>query len=737
MSGGPRWRRGATAFLVVLVALQAGAALAQGAPPGPGEDRRPRVSRGAPPPTTGLSVSIDTISPAYLTPGESQEVRGVITNLDDHVWRDLQVYLVMSPSPLTAREQLAAALASPATLYSGNRVTEPGRYLELGSLEPGESASYDLDVPFGQLGLITRAAGVYPMGVHVIATDESGFRNSAEATGRARSFIPLMPERVDAPVDLSLVWPFQAPVQRAADGTYLNADDLTGEVSSGGHLRRMLDMAQAAGSVPLTLVVDPAVLDALSHIADGSTCENPARTQSAGDGPTPTDGEGATPPEATDPVPEPSSEQRSAQEFVRDLLTVAQSQPVWTQGFGRPDLAALTSRPRTGLTQAIDGATAASLAAFDLSGRRVYLPTQTLDPSALAKLAPDTVTLVSADQLPGWQLEDGPVAPLGTTSPVDVLVADRSLTDGGPAPGPTDTALQVRQRLLSESALLSLEATATGESDAGIVFVASPAWDPGPVWPSAGFFTGLDAPWLETATLDSQLARGPLEPATGSAPATAAPQTLPPTLLDTAAGIVRRARVLRAVAGDDPTMRTCSDQSVALAVSEYWRNDPTTGQALADDVLATLSDKLALITVEGPDFVTLSSSSGRFPITISNGLDKPVRVGVRITADDGTMTFDDIGPVDLRSNESTTLTVRTQAADVGVISVTATLITPTGKPFGKRAPISLRTSVVGVIVWIALGAATGLVVLAIARRVRRRGRGLDAGTQTPPLRTSP
>jgi hypothetical protein len=113
-----------------------------------------------------------------------------------------------------------------------------------------------------------------------------------------------------------------------------------------------------------------------------------------------------------------------------------------------------------------------------------------------------------------------------------------------------------------------------------------------------------------------------------------------------------------------------------------------------------------------------------------------VTVGVRITADDGSMTFADIRPVDLRRDESTTLTVRTQAAEVGVIGVTATLTTPSGRAFGQPATISLRTSVVGVVVWVALAAAVTLVGLAVIRRLRRRDRGGGA-VSAEPVRTSP
>jgi len=660
---------------------------------------------------------MDQIFPAYLTPGDSVQVSGVISNLDAEVWQDLQVYLVMSQGPMTTRDELTAALDSPATEYSGTRVTVPGLFLELGSLDPGASVSYELDVPFDQLGLLSTEPGVYSIGVHVIGTDANDVRDPAVPTGRARSYIPLMPQRVDTPVDLSLVWPFQAPVERAADGAYVNEADLVEQTDSGGQLRRKLDMALAAGDVPLTVVADPAVLDALAHLADGSTCADPPRAVAADASAAP--------------------EQVSSTEFLRDFAALADNQTLWSQWYGRPDPAALTAEPGSGLRYAAERATTTTLKRLGLSGRRVYLPVDGLHPDALPGLGGDTVALVDGDRLRSWQPEDGPVAEVGTDAePLDVLVADSTLSEGGPEPGPTDTALQVRQRILAESALLSLQVESAGSGSPGMVFVAAPTWDPGPSWPSAGFFTAFDAPWLRLTSLEGQLARGLTDPAVVPEPVQTTGDTLPSALVDTAASIASRGRILRAVTGADPSQRRCYDQAVALAVSEYWRGDATTGQELARAALAGLRTQLAKVSVEAPEVVTLSSSSGSFPVTITNNLEQPVTVGVRVTATDGSMTFADIAPVELRRNESTTLTVRTRAADVGVIGVTAKLTTPSGRVFGEPASISLRTSVVGVVVWVALAAAAALMGLAVVRRLRRRGRpGSHAKAKT--VRTSP
>ncbi len=721
----PRWLATLAALVLVsLVTSPGGVALAADRGHGPGQsrsDNRPR---------TGLAVSIDSMSPAYLGPGQPVDVRGRITNVDDHEWSDLQVYLVMSPSPMTSREQLDAALASPATAYSGNRITDPGFYASLGNLAPGESARYRLNVPFARLGLLSRASGVYSIGVHVIATDQFGVRNSAEATGRARSFIPMLANDA-APVELSLVWPFQAQVERTANGTYANAADLTSQVSSGGHLRRMLDMAKTAGSIPLTLLTDPALLDALSRLASGTPGPPTPAAGAATPGPTQSSGSAAD---------GGTAQQRSAGQFLSDFTSLARTGALWAQEYGRPDLSALAQRPGTGLRSTISSATVDTLDALGLSAQRTYLPGSALDPGSLRHLDPGSVPVLSADQVRGWQPEDGPVVAVRAASkPVDVVVVDRALTDGGPVPGPTDTVLQVRQRLLSEAAILSLESSAS-DGPAGLVFLASPSWHLDPAWPAANFFSALSAPWLHVVPLDDQVARGPTGAVLHLAPARPAPATLPMALVTAAQRLQHRSRTLTAVIGSGPGLPAYYDQQVALSLSEYWRSDPATALWFARATLASVTEQLGRISVEGPDFVTLSSSTGRFPITITNTLDEPVQVGVHITADDPSLHFDDIGPVSLRKDESTTFTVRTSAGKLGVTGVSARLTAPGGRVFGKAASFSLRTSVVGVVVWIALGAAAALVLLAIVRRVLRRDRGGDTrrgAARGRPIRTAP
>ena len=131
-----------------------------------------------------------------------------------------------------------------------------------------------------------------------------------------------------------------------------------------------------------------------------------------------------------------------------------------------------------------------------------------------------------------------------------------------------------------------------------------------------------------------------------------------------------------------------------------------------------LDNQIGRVRIEAPEFVTLSSSSGRFPLTITNNLDWPIRVGVRLKANDAIKIQQD-EPIEVEPRQSTTVNVQVHAEDVGVTEVTARLTTPKGRPFGEPVTFKMRSSVVGTVIWIALGAAGAIIVLAVGRRVRR------------------
>ncbi len=710
----------------------------------------PLVSSGGDPVTTGLRVLMTSISPSSLTPSSPVTVTGSIQNLDASAWTDLKVYLVMGSTPLTSAEALHDELTSPADSYSGDRIIDPGLFAELGDLPPGASRAYTLQVPFGSLGLLAPTPGVYPIGVHVIATDSHGIRNPVEATGRARSFIPLMPTvdpasrqpgqptgQLLSTTSLSVVLPVRDPVVRSADGSYEDTAAILADISPGGRLRNLLDLAGSTGGVSISLLVDPAFLDAVRTLATGETgppsgrAGGPAGSPATGapTSPAASGGTASTLPTGTDTgANSASAPQLVAQNFLAAFRAVASHSTLLVEGYGGSDLVSLSLAGDRGLMHVARRISAHSLAAYGFSGAAVSTPVA-VDAAALGDVHPRSLQLLGSDQVKGWTLTDGPGALLRTGGgALPVLIADSSLVQGGPAPGPTDTPLQVRQRLLSETALLALGHQPTSEAVApSLLFFPGDSWDPGAGQQAAEFLPGLAASWI-TATNPLAQTPGRADPTThmvaAAAPAVPAGigAPLPAELLAAAGSIRRRAAKLASLTGGGHELLDYYEQSAALLTGAHWRTDPVGAQAVAQATASALSAQLDRVSVTSPDFVTLSSSSGRFPVTITNGLDRPVTVGVSFDDDSGILQIDDVRPIAIPPHQSETTTVDVNAPGIGVTGVTASLVTPAGQSFGTPATFTLRSSVVGVVIWIAMGAAAAFMLLVIVRRVVRRVR---------------
>jgi len=665
-------------------------------------------------PGTGLAVTMDQITPAYLQPGKPVRVSGTVTNLDQKLWKDVQVYLLAPNAPATSTRQLNAVANSEADAYAGNRITRDGLFPQLGRIAPGETVPYTLNIPFSQLNIPSNQYGVYTLSVQALGAKPSGQRATA---GRARSFIPLMPPHSPS-IGVATIFPFRSEIMRRPDGGYLNRDQLIQDISPGGRLRRMLDLARTAGSTPISILVDPALLDALERIAENNT-ERPGTPVPASESPSPTD---ETSPEDIAPLTE---EERTARDFLMSFQRLASEHPLWTEGYGGPDLTTLAGDyDGTRMFRTLTRATVATMGSLDLThAERAYVPTGALDVQALDGIGKKTAIFVSSDQVRGWQPSDGPVGIVRSHgSRARVVVTHDDLLDGSPEPGPTDTALQVRQRLLAESALLSLGADPDSQgSTPSIAMLADDNWGPADALRS-NFFAAFGAPWVRASTLDTERAAGPLP---GAEHLRAAhfdegqvDPPLPNSLAHSADQIRGRGVIMYAITGDDRRILNFYDQSASLTVSEQWRQSPDVSQGIADQMIDQLDNQIGRVHIEAPEFVTLSSSSGRFPLTITNNLDWPIRVGIRLKANDAIKIKQD-EPIEVEPRQSTTVNVQVHAEDVGVTEVTARLTTPKGRPFGEPVTFKMRSSVVGTVIWIALGAAGAIIVLAVGRRVRR------------------
>ena len=648
---------------------------------------------------SGLRVTIGTLEPSVLAPGRDIAMAGTVTNDDDHPWAAVQAYLVIPASPFTTRDQIDDATGDGGA-YTGVRVVETGTFDELGDIAPGQTVTFRVDVPYEQLG-ISGAEGVYPVGVQILATDDEGNR-SQTAVARATTFLPLI-ESTQQAVPTSIVWPFLMPDHRAADGDYADPRSLLAAVGPGGRLRNLLDLAASTPSSGATVVLDPALLVAADDLS------NDRRLPSG---------------------VELSDEQKAgAAAFLTDLLDFARSRSPWILDFDRPDVLALAGQPdlRKSLQDAIEKVTASTLATYQLSGRRVAWPTRDgVTRGLLGELRGngDRPVIVTPRALPDWERRLGSVVRYDTPrGPVPLLVDD---IDDSAIPG-EQSVITLRQRLLSEATLGVLERAPDPESRADAVVLVDPQWDPGADWATADLASAFAAPFVQPTNLDS-VVTSPLAKYDGTVPTTAKARPLSRTQLQAATEIIDKGRTLSSIISSSEAFDEAVTRSAAEAVAVRWRLDRPTGLAIANARVRSTGAELSKISIEAPPSVTLSSSKGGFPLTIRNDTDEEIRIGVDLDSSNPALAIPAVESVAVAAGERRTLTVQIDLGTQRATSLTAHLMTDGGENVGEATTFQVRSSSIGTVLWVAMGAAGVFVLIAFVRRFHRRRTGASSAS---------
>ncbi|MCR4512999.1 DUF6049 family protein [Aeromicrobium sp. 50.2.37] len=646
-----------------------------------------------------VSIRITGVSPTELSDGATVTLSGLITNAGDERWTKAQAYLVIAPAPFTTRQQVTDAVESETT-YTGQRVVELDAIDEVGTLEPGSTRPFRVQVPYEDLR-VNGAEGVYPVGVQVLATAEDGTRDT-NAIARATTFLPRIDD-TSPRVPGGLVWPFVMPDRIGPDGTYLDAPDLAERVSPGGQLRNLLDRARQAPGPGTTIVLDPALLVGLDDLAE-------ARRLPEG-------------------VQVTAVQRAAARTFLTDLTDLSRRVTTWSLDYARPDVLAIsTSDDAAQLAATVNRATTDTLARFQLTGRRVTWPTRTGVTSRLLAEVRDggeRPVIVTRDAVPDWEPRLGSIVTRRTDQGPVPLFVNAGLDVGVPG---SKTVATLRQRLVSEAAFASLERRGDRQSKADAFVLIDPTWNPGGA--ESGSFSGaFTSDFVTPSDLEDLLSTGRAS-YTGSVPRTPDATPLRGRQLRDVEALVRASALVSdlVVDADDVTART--DRTVADLLSVAWRRDRDVGAAAAAAQLRRTRGALDGLQVEGPPAITLSSSQGTFPLTVSNDTDDPIRVGVRISTSNPALTVPDVEPVEVEAGERRTITVTVDVGEQTSSTFTAQLITSSGTPVGQADSFNVRSSRVGMALWALMGAAGLFVLFALGRRfLRGRGRGdaLDRG----------
>jgi hypothetical protein len=653
-----------------------------------------------------FDVTIDTMTPSVVPSRGPVVLRGRVTNTTDETWTDLNVHPFLSPSPMRTSAEIALAAASDPEIFIDSRIVTPGAFDEsIDELAPGKTAHWLVRLPQDVLkDEIDGTEGVYWIGVHVLGTNSEGRDELAD--GRARSFIPLV-GRGAPDVPTSLVVPLRRSTLRDADGRVAGEDEWNGELAAGGRLANLLSFMERAGDARLTVLLDPAVLDAVRQLAEG----NPERDLA------PTPAKGDEPPVEDDADP-PSADQERAAAWLDRFVTAASDHRVLALPYGDVDLAAaarnnpgLYTRARKQSDDLLDELGIAATPA-------IAPPSGLLTDEALSLFDDGETVLLSSEALPTRYSEAENPPTNVTTDDRRITVYDAAVASGGPGPNPRLDPVSLRQRILAEAAVRAI-----GGDDRPMLVNLPSDFDPGSA--DRGFYTGLDHAFARLGTTLEDASADAPEVGDLVYPARQLERELGPGNFAAAADLIDAGETLDRLLSANDTIGAQVVRESLATTSYMLRDDPLAATSAGYAAEAWIDARLARVQLSAPSFVILSADSGPFAVTVTNGLDQPIRL--RILA----RTRDDLvikapQTIELEADKKQSVTLTAQADSIGVHPLRLIATDEAGRPLGASEEISVRSNKVGRVIWVIMGAGVGILFLAIAVRLVRRVRGARA-----------
>lgn len=690
---------------------------------------------------TPLRVTIESLTPSEIPETGRVRVSGTVTNRDVRTWTDIRIYAFVSAEPMTTTGELADAAATGQDVDLGGRILTEGTYNTVDELAPGDSTTYSLSIPRSELD--ADAEGVYWFGVHALGSTEDGTDTFAD--GRARTFLPLVSEprrnQVQKTVQAALVVPIRRQILHADDGSISDVDGWTRALGDGGPLRSLVDLGLAAGSRPITWLVDPAVPDAVRQLVAGNPARSLAPTidaEAEQDGDQAGEGESESPDPSASPdeeSPSPGDEGDGAggedeggvelspelqelatagTDWLDDLRDGLEGTEVLTLPYGDMDVAAAAKYDPDAYRSArarADG----DLAPWDLpTSPAVSSPSGYIDADGIRLADPDTTVLVTD------RMFRSKAPAVARTEGRTLVVTSSGAAAGGPGPTERMDPLALRQRILAEAAVRLLT---PGRKP--LVVTLPSTWSPESV---TGFFEGLDVDWLDLTSVSSIARRAgqdvPVERL--QYPDRQRRLELDAAMFTAAGDLVQAGETLQnLLTRNDQVAATVRDE--ALTDTSYpSRLQAETARASAEQSRAWIESRLGSVRIDAPKAVILSSGSGRFAATITNPLDQPVSVKLRAIADTPLRLSVPRDPIEVGADSKRTVLINASSSGVGIRTVTLSLTDLDDVPLGSYDDLPIRSNRVSNVIWLIIGTGVallfGAILVRLVRRVRTAGR---------------
>jgi hypothetical protein len=673
--------------------------------------------------TPQISVQISTLTPLSPGPKDTLRITGRVVSTGGADLSEVQISLHIGRA-VSSRTELQGLYAQPVPqLLFGQQQT-----LGDGKLSTGHSLPFTISTPISELGL--PYAGVYPL--QVTAIGELDGASSQIDLAAASTFLPYILSDAQSPAT-PLAWliPLTGEPSLLSDGSLTSDSSKEGSpdlaaVASGGRLRGLLD---ALGSADVaTATIDPATIPALSTAAAGRyTVSGSTRSRPAS---------------------------ADAKRWLSDLSAADQVSLVAVP-YADPDAVALLRDDQRGLLDStVQRGTEilkSSLgdAASRLSSAVAVPPGGAVDTATASYYRSATQAkglVLDASAVPATG--DNPSASASAPNVSSRLLLRDSVLTGLTTSGPGSSPRLAEQEVIAELAEAHLEDRFAGSSAQGS---ADEAARPLLIAPESG--ATLSASWLKTLLKDTSslpwlkqipvtdLLTSVAEPrAALSYPAAAKAKEIPAATATAAAEVITSAgRIFPSKTPADITTQPRSPQSILTpirdtamsAVSSRWRDQPQRADLFQANAASAVAALRSGVRVVASPQVTLTSRSGKVPVTLENDLQSAVDVSLVLTSlDKARVSSDTVVRRTVLAGQKVQVEVEVKAASAGTFPVRLALYSQDGLPMGNPAQILVRSTKYGVVATIFTIAALSLLGLAVLVRAARRILGRHRPAET-------
>lgn len=677
-----------------------------------------------------LTISIDSLNPSYVPRSGILRVTGEVHNVDEVDWENINVYSFLGDAPMTTSVEVAQATETDPEQGVGDRIIAAGTEDKIERIAPGESAVFSLTIPRSELDVTE--AGVYWFGVHAIGSSETDPRDGTSvADGRARTFLPYVPESTPGSLKTALVIPLRRYLNFAPNGSLADPDAWGKALAPGGRLRAAVDFGAAAGDRTVSWLVDPALPDAVRRLSTGNggrslaptTTEPSDLDPSSSPSPSEPSGEPEPEPPQADPSdapdllpPEIEATATDAGAWLDRLGEALADSEVLTLPYGDLDVAAAAERDPAAYQRARNrlGVVLTSLGIEP--NPAIAAPAGYLNPAGFGLVDDETVLVTDemfGENVPGVASVDGR----------RIAVTSSGVATGGPGPERPLGVIALRQRLLSEAAVRLIS-----PGRLPLVVQLPPEWRPAG---GADFFNGLDVDWLDLTTVAEATARNgsPRDAEDLTYPDSQSRRELDQVNFQIATELAQAgANLQNLLSRNDRVGVAVADQALT-SLSYGARQAPAQARIAAMTSKTWIEARLRAVEITAPSGVTLTGDSGEFGAIVENKLNQPVTVDIRAVAEDGAITIDPVPPILLAPGARTSVNLTAVATDAGVHNVELRLTDSAGNLLGSSDSLPIRSAQVSGVIWVIMGSGAILLFGAIGVRLFRRMRGEQAATR--------